>query len=225
MSVQWKAILRIAVTMLFFAAIVFLPAGTWHFWEGWVYLCVWFLPGLGFFAYFAWNDMELVRRRMQSNEPIKEQKAIMAAMYVIILVGFVLPGLDFRFGWTRGWGGVPLWLIVVSLAMVLAGSFLSFWVMYVNRYAARTVQVEAGQKVISSGPYAWVRHPMYSGILLMMLFTPLALASYVAVPVFALTVPVLMARLLNEERLLRRELPGYVDYCERTQHHLVPYLW
>jgi protein-S-isoprenylcysteine O-methyltransferase Ste14 len=226
MSQEWRAVLRMSVTMILFAGLVFLPAGTWRYWEGWVYLAVWFLPGLCFFAYFARHDKELVRRRMLNKEGVKEQRTIMAMMYAIILVGFVIPGLDFRFGWTRQWaGGVPLWLIVLGLAMVLAGSFLSFWVMYVNRYAARVVQVEAGQKVISSGPYALVRHPMYSGIALMMVFTPLALASYVALPVFLLTVPVLALRLRNEEGLLRKELPGYAEYCEHTRHRLIPYLW
>jgi protein-S-isoprenylcysteine O-methyltransferase Ste14 len=224
-TVNQKAIWRVSVTMIVFTAIVFLPAGTLRYWEGWAFLCVWFLPGVFFFVYFYKHDPELVRRRMQSRETVKEQRAIMSAMYAIIVTAFLVPGLDYRFGWSSGWGGVPLWLIIGSLAMVLTGTLMTYWVMYVNRYAARTVQVESGQKVISTGPYKRVRHPMYSGIALMMLFTPLALASYVAVPFFALIIPVLVLRLTNEEAVLRRELPGYVEYCSATRHRLVPHVW
>lgn len=118
-----------------------------------------------------------------------------------------------------------MWLRIVSLAMVLAGTLLTYWVMDVNRYAARTVQIEAGQRVVSTGPYRWVRHPMYSGIVVMMLFAPLALGSYIALPFFALTIPVMVVRLLNEEKMLREQLTGYVEYCGRTVYRLVPYVW
>jgi len=149
----------------------------------------------------------------------------MSLAYVTFFVAFLIPGLDFRFGWTRKWGGVPLWLKVMSLALVLAGSLLSYWVMNVNRYAARTIQVESGRKVISTGPYKWVRHPMYSAIALMMLFTAPALGSYVALPFFALVLPVLAMRLRNEESVLCRELPGYSEYRKGTPYRLVPYIW
>jgi len=141
-------------------------------------------------------------------------------------LAYLIPGLDFRFGWTYRWTGpVPLWLEIASLATVLTSYLMTIWVMDVNRYAARTIRVEAGQPVASRGPYQWVRHPMYFGILLMMLFTPLALGSYVALPIFALVLPALMFRLLREEKVLRRELPGYPEYCERTRYRLIPYIW
>ena len=107
----------------------------------------------------------------------------------------------------------------------MASYLMTIWVMDVNRYAARTIRVEAGQKVVSKGPYKWVRHPMYFGLLLMMLSTPLALGSYVALPIFALALPALMFRLLHEEKVLRRKLPGYAEYCEGTRYRLIPYIW
>lgn len=226
MSLGWKVVFQSFAGLLAFGAALFVTAGTMRYWEAWAFLGVWFVPGIFGFYYFYEHDPELVRRRMQSKEPVKEQRAIMKVAYVFFFAAFLVPGLDFRFGWTREWaGGVPLWLKIVSLAMVLAGTLLTYRVMDVNRYAARTVRVEAGQKVISTGPYRWVRHPMYSGIVVMMLFAPLALGSYVALPFFALTIPVLVVRLLNEEKVLREQLTGYVEYCAKTVYRLVPHVW
>jgi len=116
-------------------------------------------------------------------------------------------------------------LTIFSQLAVLGGSVLTFWIMKANRFASRAVQVEPGQEVISSGPYAIVRHPMYSGICLMLLFTPLALGSYIALPAFLLVIPLVVLRLLNEEKVLHQELPGYSEYCVHTRFRLVPYLW
>ena len=138
-----------------------------------------------------------------------------------MLIAFVLPGLDYRFGWSKQ----PLWIAIFSQAVVLGGFVMTFWVLKVNRFAARTIQVEPGQEVISSGPYRIVRHPMYLGGSVMFLFTPLALGSYFALPVFALLIPVIVLRLLNEEKVLRQELPGYPEYCFQTRFRLVPFLW
>ena len=209
-----------------FGTIIFLPAGTLRFWEGWAFFAVWFLPLLLFFLYFLKRDPALVERRMQAKEKVKEQRVLMKAVYSIFVIAFLFPGLDFRFGWTPRWvGAVPLWLKIVSLGMVLCGGVMTMWVMDVNRYASRTIQVEDGQTVVTTGPYKWVRHPMYFGILIMMLFAPVAQASYVALPVFALVIPGLVLRLRNEEKVLRQELPGYAEYCERTRYRLVPYVW
>jgi protein-S-isoprenylcysteine O-methyltransferase Ste14 len=113
----------------------------------------------------------------------------------------------------------------VSLGMVLGGYLITIWVMDANRYASSIIVVEAEQQVISTGPYKWVRHPMYFGGLIMMLFTPTALGSYVALPFFALVIPVLVMRLTNEEKVLRLELPGYTEYCQGTRFRLLPFIW
>jgi protein-S-isoprenylcysteine O-methyltransferase Ste14 len=225
-SLGWKVVFQSAAVLLALGAALFGTAGTMRYWEAWALLGVWFVPGIFGFYYFYKHDPELVRRRMQSKEPVKEQRAIVKVAYVFFFAAFLVPGLDFRFGWTLEWaGGVPLWLKIVSLTMVLAGILLAYGVMDVNRYAARTVQVEAAQKVISTGPYRWVRHPMYSGFVVMMLFAPLALGWYVALPFFALTIPVMMVRLLNEEKVLREQLTGYIEYCGTTLYRLVLYVW
>ena len=138
----------------------------------------------------------------------------------------LLGALDYRFGWSRtALRPVPVWLTLLADALVLGGVLLIVWVMRVNSFAARTIQVEAGQPVVSSGPYSLVRHPMYLGAVMTSLANPLALASWIALPVSALLIPVLVLRLLNEEGFLRRELPGYSEYCLHTRFRLVPLLW
>ena len=138
-----------------------------------------------------------------------------------MFANLLVPGLDYRFGWSR----VPLWLTVLSEAMVVAGYLITFWVMKENSFASRTVQVMEGQKVTSTGPYRLVRHPMYFGAVLMLLFTPLALGSWWALPGFLLVGVLIVLRLLNEEKILSRELPGYSEYCLSTRYRLIPMVW
>ncbi len=145
----------------------------------------------------------------------------MTFVYIIFPVAFLLPGLDHRFGWSHP----PLQLTVFSQAVVFGGYLMTLWVMKVNRFASRTIQVEPGQEVISTGPYRIIRHPMYLGVSVMFLFTPLALGSYFALPAFGLIIPFVVLRLLNEEKILRQELPGYAEYCLRTRFRLLPFLW
>ncbi|HXR09496.1 MAG TPA: isoprenylcysteine carboxylmethyltransferase family protein, partial [Candidatus Acidoferrales bacterium] len=178
------------------------------------------------YLYFYRHDPQLVERRLQSKEKVSEQKLLITVSKPLFLAALLLPGLDYRWGWSRTLlGGVPLWLILLSQVLVLAGFLMVFWVMKVNSFASRTIQVEAGQKVISAGPYGMVRHPLYSGSLVMWLATSLALGSYIACPAFALLIPVYVFRLLNEEKVLRQELPGYSEYCLRTRFRLVPLVW
>lgn len=145
---------------------------------------------------------------------------------LVFFAAFPLPGLDYRFGWSRtSLGGVPLWLTLIAQVLLLDGLLFVFWVLKVNSFASSTIQVEAGQSVISSGPYRMVRHPMYSGSVVMWLSVPLAPGSYFAWPAFALLIPVYVFRLLNEEKVLRQELLGYPAYCLRTRYRLVPFVW
>jgi protein-S-isoprenylcysteine O-methyltransferase Ste14 len=204
-----------------FGASLFIPAGSLVFWQGWAYLIICFVPALFALVYFYKHDPELIKRRTLFREKVREQKCIMTLVYVIWPIAFLLPGLDHRFGWSH----LPLWLTILSQAVVLGGYLMTFWVTKVNRFAARTIRVEPGQPVISDGPYRIVRHPMYLGMCVMWLFTPLALGSYRTLPAFALLVPLIVLRLLNEEKVLREELPGYPEYCLHTHFRLVPFVW
>jgi protein-S-isoprenylcysteine O-methyltransferase Ste14 len=226
MSLRSKLVVRLSFVLIIGAALLFIPAGSWKFWQGWILLGVTFIPSTLAFLYFYKHDPQLIERRLQSKEKISEQKLLMRVSKPVFLAAFLLPGLDYRLGWTRtSLGAVPLWLMLLCQALILGGLLLVVWVMKVNSFASRTIQVEAGQRVISTGPYRMVRHPLYSGSLVMWLATPLALGSYIAWPAFALLIPFYVFRLLNEEKVLRQELPGYPEYCLRTRFRLVPFVW
>jgi protein-S-isoprenylcysteine O-methyltransferase Ste14 len=221
MSLKSKLALRFLLVLVVYGALLFIPAGSLRFWQGWVYILTSFVSALFAFAYFYRRDPELIERRLKMKEEVREQKRIMAFVYITWVIAFVLPGLDHRFGWSH----LPLWVTGFSQAVVFGGYAMTFWVVKVNRFAARTIQVEPNQKVISSGPYRLVRHPMYLGGCAIFLFTPLALGSYFTLPAFILIIPLIVLRLLNEEKILRQELPGYAEYCLRTRFRLIPLLW
>ena len=220
-SLATRLILRTLVSVVMVAAFLFLPAGSLRYWQGWAFMVLWFLPMLIVSPYFLKKDPQLVERRLQTKEKTKEQKTIIRLAQPIVFLNLLVPGLDYRFGWSH----VPIWLTIVSEAMVVAGYVITFWVMKENSFASRTVQVMEGQKVISTGPYRLVRHPMYFGAMLMLLFTPTALGSWWTLPGFVLVGLLIVVRLLNEEKVLRQELSGYAEYCEQTRYRLIPMVW
>lgn len=221
MSLKLKVAVRFLVVVVTLGILLFLPAGSFRFWQAWVYIGILFVPALFAFIYFYKHDPQLIERRSLLKEKVPEQKRIMGLVYVVWLVAILLPGFDHRYGWSR----LPLWLAVLSQMVVLGALLMTYWVVKINRFAARTIQVESGQTVISDGPYRTIRHPMYSGMCVMWVFTPLALGSYFALPAFALLIPLIVLRLLNEEKVLRQELAGYSEYCLRTHFRLVPFVW
>lgn len=214
------AIALLAVPIIIGAAL-FGPAGTLDYYEAWAYMGVLLVPIFFVVMYFLKKDPGFLERRMRMKEKEAKQGLIVGAASVVFLVGFLIPGFDKRFGWSD----VPSELVVAADVLVFLGYAIVFLVFRENSYAGRTVQVDKGQKVISSGPYSIIRHPMYFGTLLMYLATPIALGSYIAAPVFFLLVPIIMLRILNEEEVLRRDLPGYREYCEKTRHRLIPHVW
>ena len=220
-SLKTRLILRSVIAVIFVAVILFIPAGSPRYWQGWVFMAILFVPMPITSVYFLKRDPQLVERRLRTEEKITAQKTIIRWAQWVVFASLVIPGLDFRFAWSR----VPLWLTILSQLLVFAGYLITLWVMKENSFASRTVQIEEGQRVISSGPYRLVRHPMYFGAVLMLLFTPSALGSWWALPGFLLVIPLIVLRLLNEEKLLCRDLPGYSDYCLRTRSRLLPLLW
>ncbi len=207
------------------SAVLLLPAGTLRFWQGWVFFATFYGGALFIVLWLRRRDPALLERRLQTKESAG-QKFFRPLWTVGWLGALVLCGLDYRFAWSNDlFRPVPLPLTLISQALVLGGYAFVFLTLRANTFASATIRVETGQHVISDGPYRFVRHPMYAGILLLIVFTPLALGSWVAAPVFLLLVPILVLRLANEEKLLRRDLPGYSDYCARTRFRMIPFVY
>jgi protein-S-isoprenylcysteine O-methyltransferase Ste14 len=214
-----KAYLVPLIIMIVIGIVLFLPAGTLRFWEAWIYWLEITIVTFFITAYFLKRSPELLSRRLKykENDTTKKPPAILNLFFV----GYFIPGIDFRFHWSN----VPIWIVIASNAIVLLGYILIFLVFKENSYASTIIQVEKKQEVITTGPYSLVRHPMYLGILLMLLFTPLALGSYWAIIPFLLTVPMNIFRIRNEEEVLLQNLPGYKDYCSKTRYRLIPLIW
>ena len=203
---------------------LFVP-GTLKYWQGWAFTAVNLIVSILFCAYFYKRDPQLLERRLLRKEKVGAQKIIMFLLKIVSVVFYVLCGLDNRFGWSQTYlTPVPWWLTMLSLLGYAGTFFLFIPVMNANRFTASVIQVEEGQTVADKGPYRLVRHPMYSVALFIWLWIPPALGSFLALPVALLIVPVLMWRLLNEEKFLRRELPGYAEYCRRTPCRLIPFV-
>lgn len=216
-----KVVIRVGVAVPAMMALFFIPAGTLAYWEAWVYLAVILIPMFFALRYLLKNDPQLLERRMQMREKETAQQRVIKVSLLYFLLAFILPGLDQRWGWSD----VPVWVVIVADLIVLLGYAIIVMVFRENQYAARTVQVEEGQKVISTGPYAVVRHPMYVGVVLMYLASPLALGSYWALLPALLIIPILVARINNEEQVLERDLNGYREYQQVTKYRLLPRIW
>jgi protein-S-isoprenylcysteine O-methyltransferase Ste14 len=201
--------------------LLFLPAGTFNYWQVYVYFGIILTLALGAMAYFLKHDPELIERRLRMREEQATQQAVILSLMVVVILGVVIPGLDRRFGWSE----VPTAVVLLADAVV-AGSYLfTALVMKTNSYASRIVEVEEGQQVIRTGPYAVVRHPMYASATLMFFATPIALGSWWGLLPMTAVPLVLVPRILNEEKVLREELKGYTDYCNEVRWRILPYVW
>lgn len=217
-----QVIIRFSLAAILIPITLYALAGTLEYWQGWLYWAVLVLPMTLAVSWLLRHDPELLERRMRFREKEKEQQTILKIGTILFMAGFAAIGLDLR---RHGLDSLPVaWILIADLAILL-GYLLILWVFKVNSYASRTIEVVQSQKVIATGPYAIIRHPMYLGFLVMYLMTPIALGSWRAVPVFALYIPVLIWRILNEEAVLRRELPGYSEYCKVRRYRLLPHIW
>jgi protein-S-isoprenylcysteine O-methyltransferase Ste14 len=216
-----RVLVRFGAGALILAALFFGTAGTLDYWQAWVYQAVLFTPMTLVLVYLLRRDPELLERRIHSREPIAAQQAIVVVASLITLLAVVFPGLDRRFGWSN----LPSAVVIAADGILLLGYGLFFLVLRENSYASRTVQVMAGQRVVTSGPYRVVRYPVYLTVMVMYIASPLALGSVWAL-LPALLLPIfLVARIRNEERLLTDDLPGYREYQSTTEYRLVPGIW
>lgn len=220
-GIKRKIIVFALITFTILCIMFFLPARTLNYWEAWIYIGIIFSCASCVIIYFLKHDPDLLERRMRTREKLKEQKLLIRAGWLLFIPAFLIPGFDKYYGWSE----VPLILILISDIMVLTGYLIVFAVFRENSYASRVVDVEAGQKVISTGPYAIVRHPMYSGNLLMYGFTPLALGSYWGLTGSLIIFLVLILRIISEEKFLSERLEGYREYLQKTRYRIIPGIW
>lgn len=214
-------LMKFGLIYLFIWLLLILPAGTWLYWEVYVYFGILILMMIFFLPYFFKNDPTFLKRRLQFIEKDKQQKVMQLFVLIFFIGVYPLCALDKRYGWSS----VPLVWIIIADLIVTIGYLIIFTVFKQNSYASRIIQVEKGQILITTGLYGTVRHPMYFGALMMYLATPIALNSYWGLlPMISLPVYIVL-RLLNEENLLIKELPGYSAYCEKVRYHLIPYVW
>jgi protein-S-isoprenylcysteine O-methyltransferase Ste14 len=210
--------------LLVMAALLFLVAGTIDFWQAWGFLAVFGVAALAITLYLMEKDPKLLERRMQAGPTAEKQwgqKVIQSLTSLMFIAMLVVPGLDHRFAWTP----VPYTVVLVGDVLVALGFLLIFLVYRENTYASATIEIAPEQKVISTGLYALVRHPMYFGAIFLLIGMPLSLGSCSGLVVFLLFIPALLWRILDEERFLARHLPGYVEYQRKVRYRLLPYIW
>ena len=221
MSTSIVAGLRVMVGIVVYGAVFFGTAGTFDYWQAWAFLGVIGVLALGAVLYLNRTDPALLERRMRARETRPRQRRIMRVFTTTMVLLLALPGLDRRFGWSE----VPGWLAVVALCVVVVSYAFVVTVLAKNSFASRTIGVEEGQELVTDGPYAIVRHPMYLGVLPVAFATPIALGSWWGV-LAALPAPWLLGlRILDEEEALKEELAGYEAYMERTRRRLIPGVW
>jgi protein-S-isoprenylcysteine O-methyltransferase Ste14 len=223
-NLNTKAFGGILSVLVAMGALLFLAAGTFNYWQAWVFLAVFGVAGLAIIVYLMKEDPQLLERRMSAGptaEKRTSQKVIMSTSASGFAALLVVPGLDHRFGWSS----VPSYISIAGDVLFVLGWIIIFFVFKENTFTSSTIEVAADQHVISTGPYAIVRHPMYSGSLLYVLAMPIALGSWWGLWVILLMMPVNFWRIFDEENLLKKELPGYREYTQKVRYRLVPYLW
>jgi protein-S-isoprenylcysteine O-methyltransferase Ste14 len=223
-SLKNKVVIAFASRFVLVGALLFVPANSLAFPRAWAFLAVYFLPQAWMISYFLRTDPKFIERRLKIGpraETRTRQKLVMVLLMLSSFVSVMIAGFDHRFGLSH----VPAAASIAAYFVMLIGIAIQFYVFVENSFASATIELAPDQRVIATGPYAFVRHPMYSGMLLMDCFIPLALGCWWAFLPTLAKVPVVVLRLLDEEEFLRANLPGYADYCEKVPHRLVPGVW
>ena len=221
MKLALNALAKLVAGLLLVGVLLFLPAGTWCYPGAWLFIGLLFVPMLFLGCILLAKAPSLLEKRLSVKEKEGTQRGVIGLSALVFVAGFVVAGLDWRFGWSR----VPTWVVAIASAVFLLAYAMYAEVMRENAYLSRTVEVQEGQTVIDTGLYGLVRHPMYLAATLLFLAIPVVLGSWYALAVFALFPVLLTVRIRNEEMVLLRELPGYATYREKVRYRLFPFVW
>ncbi len=221
MKLACQALVKYLFGLLLVGVLLFLPAGSLRYGNGWLFVGLLFLPMLILGIVMLIKAPGLLEKRLSVKEGERTQRGVVALSGLLFVFGFVVAGLDHRFGWSR----VPLWVVIASSAVLLVSYGLYAEVMRENAYLSRTVEVQEGQRVVDTGLYGIVRHPMYAITIWLFLSIPLVLGSWWAFLCFAPYVAVIAVRIRNEEAVLVEGLPGYRAYRDRVKYRLLPFVW
>ncbi len=221
MKLLLEALVKFCCGLLLVGLLIFLPAGTFRYAYGWLLIGLLFVPMLIAGFVMLAKRPDFLRKRLDAKEKQAAQKGVLAFSGLMFIGGFVVAGLDHRFGWSR----MPLWVTITASALFLIAYALYAEVMRENAYLSRTVKVEEGQTVVDTGLYGIVRHPMYAVTVLLFLMIPFILGSWFALIPFAFYPVIIAVRLIDEEVLLTRELTGYAEYKKKVKYRLIPFIW
>lgn len=221
MKLLFNALIKYIAGFILIAALLFLPAGTLDFFNGWLFIALLFIPMLILGVVLLLKAPELLAKRLNVKEKQGTQKGVVAFSALIFLAGFIVAGLDFRFGLSS----VSPAVVIAASVILLVSYVLYGVVMKQNAYLSRTVEVQDGQKVIDSGLYAIVRHPMYTVTIFLFLSIPLVLGSWFSLAVFAFYPVAIIVRIINEEKVLTENLAGYAEYKKKVKFRLIPFIW
>lgn len=217
----FQALTKFLLGVVILGVLIFLPAGSFHYWQGWLMMGVLFVPMFVAGLILMVKNPELLRKRLSAKEEEKEQKAVVALSAVMFVAAFVVAGLNWRFQWLV----LPDWAVWLAAALFLFGYILYAEVLRENTYLSRTVEVQEHQEVIDTGLYGIVRHPMYMSTTILFLVMPLVLASPISFLIMLLYIPLIAKRIRNEEAVLEQGLKGYREYKQRVKYKVIPYLW
>ena len=216
-----QAIFKTVSGAILMGLLMFLPAGTVHYWNAWLLLAILFLPMLVVGIVLMRKAPDLLRKRLNTKETESDQIAVIIGSSIMFVSGFILAGLDFRFGWLP----LPRWVSIAAAVVFLIAYALYVEVLRENAYLSRTVEIQENQKVIDTGLYGIVRHPLYSVTLLLFLSIPLVLGSLISLVVFLLYPFLIVKRIRNEEQVLEAGLEGYTEYKTRVKDRIIPFVW
>jgi len=214
-------LIRLVSGMILLGGLLFIPAGSLGYWNAWLYLSALFIPMLFTIIYLFIRNPALLEKRMRLREKERKQKKYIKVSLMFFIISFAIPGLDYRYHWSN----VPLWLVILSTILMILGYLMFIAAMIQNPYSSRVIEIQDNQKVIDSGLYSVVRHPMYLAATILYLFSPIVLGSfYGAIPMLLL--PIILAyRIKNEEDVLIKGLEGYKKYMQEVKYRLIPYIW